>query len=208
MIRPPDAPGVAFTLAADGDMRGDPGARSAVSARLGIPERWATAAQVHGAGVVEVSSAGEHGPGDALLTAVPGLPLAVFTADCLGIVVESGRGVGVAHAGWRGLAEGVIGALLGAMRHAGIEPLRAAIGPSIGPCCYEVGPEVISAFPGHVAHTTWGSPSVDLWGVAAAQLDPIPVWTARRCTRHEQGGFSHRTDGTDARMATIGWWAP
>ncbi|MFO7549425.1 MAG: polyphenol oxidase family protein [Acidimicrobiia bacterium] len=208
MIRPPGRSGVAFTLGADGDMRGDPGARSAVSGLLGISDRWATVAQVHGAGVVLASAAGDQGPADAVFTQTPGLPLAVFTADCLGVVVEAERGVGVAHAGWRGLAAGVIGELVRAMHDAGIEPLRAAVGPSIGACCYEVGPEVVAAFPGHIGHTTWGSPSVDLWGVAAAQLEPIPVWMAGRCTRHEPGCFSHRADGTGHRMAAIGWLSP
>src|SRR5690606_13220838 len=76
--------GVAFTSPEDGDLRGDPEARRRVSARLGIPEHWATLKQVHGATTVAVDRAGDVGEGDALVTAVPDLPLAVFTADCLG----------------------------------------------------------------------------------------------------------------------------
>lgn len=208
MIRPPAGGGVAFTESADGDMRGDDQARAAVSSRLGISELWATAWQVHGALTVRVDRPGECGAADALFTSVPGLPCAVFTADCLGVVVEASGGVGVAHAGWRGLAAGVVPELLERMAEAGLEPIRASIGPAIAGCCYEVGPEVLETFPDHVATTTWGTPSVDLAAVAASHMPGLPVWSAGRCSRHEPGSFSHRLDGTPARMAAIGWWAP
>lgn len=208
MIRPPVGGGVAFTEAADGDMRGDAQARAAVSAQLGISELWATVWQVHGSQAVRVGQPGECGAADAVFTTTPWLPCAVFTADCLGVVVEAEGGVGVAHAGWRGLASGVIPELIERMEDSGLLPVRASMGPSIGPCCYEVGPEVLEAFPDHAGTTTWGTPSVDLGAVAAAQLEALPVWRVDRCTRHDGGSFSHRLDGTPARMATIGWWIP
>jgi copper oxidase (laccase) domain-containing protein len=91
------------------------------------------------------------------------------------------------------------------MGDAGYLPHRAAIGPGIGACCFEVGPEVASLFPDHVASTTWETTSVDLTGVVAGQLEGVEVWSAGGCTCHEDGWFSHRADGTSARMATIGW---
>ncbi len=205
MILP--TPGVAFTSASDGDARGNNAARIAVSTKLGIASEWGVVHQVHGSSVVEAAGPGLHGDADALFTAVPGLPLAVFTADCAGVVVQADGGVGVAHSGWRGAASGVVANLLRAMLARGLQPVRAFLGPSIGPCCFEVGPEVAARFPGFVAVTEWGTTSVDLWAAISAQLDGLEVEDLRHCTRHEGDTFSHRRDGTDDRMAAIGWWA-
>lgn len=202
-LRP--APGVAFTLADDGDVRGDLDARRRVSDRLGIAPEWATVHQVHGAAVVEVFGPGSAGEADALVTRVPGLPLAVFTADCLGIVVTGSGGVGVAHAGWRGMADDVVVRLVERMVDLGVEPLAGYVGPGIGACCFEVGSEVAERFPDEVAVTSWDTMSVDLVAAARRRLDPLPVWVSGRCTRHEEGHHSHRADATMARMASIGW---
>lgn len=198
-------PGAAFTTAADGDQRSDDAARRRTAAALGIAGSWATVRQVHGAAVVEARGPGDQGEADALFTRRAGLPLAVFTADCLGVVVAADRGMGVAHAGWRGLAAGVVEALVGAMEAAGLEPQRAAIGPSIGPCCYEVGTVVATRFPTRLAETTWGTRSVDLAGAAVDALAGLPVVAVGACTLHAPGSFSHRRDATTARMAAIGW---
>jgi copper oxidase (laccase) domain-containing protein len=140
-----------------------------------------------------------------LFTARAGLPLAIFTADCAGVAVLAREAVGVAHAGWRGAASRVVEALVLRMRRAGYEPVSAAIGPTIGPCCLEVGPEVIARFDGFTSSTSWGSPSIDLGKAIEAQLEGIETWWAGSCTRHSPGWFSHRRDGTPARMATIAW---
>jgi YfiH family protein len=209
MIEPPvptkSGGGVAFSDASDGDLRADPDRRSELARRLGIPDRWATLTQVHGSRVVEVNEPGDHGEADAMFTSRTGLPLAIFTADCAGVVVHAHRAVGVAHAGWRGAAEGVVATLIAAMRRAGFEPYSAAIGPTLGSCCLEVGPEVSTRFEGFTSNTSWGSPSIDLGKAVVAQLDGIATWTAARCTMHEPGSFSHRRDRTLARMAAIGW---
>jgi hypothetical protein len=134
-----------------------------------------------------------------------GLPLAVFTADCVGVALVADGGVGVAHAGWRGVAAGVVPALMGAMTAAGYRPVRVAIGPTIGPCCYEVGSKVATRFGGHVSETTWGAVSVDLPAAVAAQLTGVQVWQAGICTRCADGYHSHRLDQTTKRMATIAW---
>lgn len=196
--------GVAFTSPDDGDARGDREVRRRVSARLGIAEEWATVEQVHGAVAVAVDRPGPAGEADALVTAVPGLPLAVFTADCLGVVLHGPGTVGVAHAGWRGLAAGVIESTIDLMRQTGTAPTRAGIGPGIGPCCFEVGDEVAEAFPEAVSVTTWGTRSVDLRAAAARRLRGLDVWIDDRCTACG-GGFSHRASGTSQRMAALGW---
>ncbi len=175
-----------------------------MSERLGVAEEWATVTQVHGRGVVRVERPGPAGEGDALFTTVPGLVLAVFTADCLGVVLGRPGMVGVAHAGWRGLSAGVLEALVDEMTSAGGAPTSAEIGPGIGPCCFEVGPEVAARFPEDVSTTGWGTTSVDLVAAARRRLHPIHVESDGRCT-HCQGGFSHRRDATRDRMAALGW---
>ena len=205
MIRPPGRSGVAFTSAADGDMRHDAGARSRASRALGIPKDWATVKQVHGSHVIEATEPGQQGNGDGLWTRRSDLPLAVFTADCFGVVIHADGAVGVAHAGWRGVASGVVGAMTAAMQAAGHEPRRAEVGPGIGPCCFEVGGEVGEIFVEDGAKTTWGTPSVDLVSALSAQLGQIDVWLAGRCTMHEGDWFSHRENQARERLAAIGW---
>lgn len=205
MIEPPGFRGVAFTTAAEGDLRHRVEARHALARRLAIPGSWATVHQVHGGRVRQATGPGPAGQGDALYTDRAGLPLAVFTADCLAIVLEGEGGTGIAHAGWRGLKAGVIERLRSAMENHGLEVLRAAIGPGIGPCCFEVGEEVARRFPGSTAETTWGAASIDLRAAASAQLAGLEVWRAEECTRCNPSFLSYRRNGTDERMAGITW---
>jgi YfiH family protein len=199
--------GVAFSTAADGDLR-DPADRERFSRGLGIPVEWAVAHQVHGARVLTVAGPGSAGDADGLVTTAVDLPLAVFTADCLGVVAHGGGVVAVAHAGWRGLAAGVLEATVGAMEALEGPPEVVRVGPSIGPCCYEVGPEVVDAV-GHRATTTWGSSSVDLRAAAVERLAAAgPGADLRvddRCTRCDDGLHSHRGSGTPHRLAAVGW---
>ncbi len=204
MIRPPGLRGGAFSSAADGDLSKEGSSREAFSRLLGVSEAWATVTQVHGASVVRAHRPGDLGEGDGVFTTKRGLPIAVFVADCVPVIMEGSRAVGVAHAGWRGLLAGVIRTLLEAMAEADAPPVRAAIGPSIGPCCYEVGEDVAGKFPDFMGLTTWGSPSVDLAAAASAQLEGLELEKARRCTYHE-GWFSHRRDATPLRQAGVAW---
>jgi len=205
MIYPPGLPGIAFTSAVDGDMRGSPDQRRAVAGHLGISADWAIADQVHGSTVLEVTSPGNHGPADGLFTAVAGVPVAVFTADCFGVAMIADGAVGVAHAGWRGVVAGVIGTLAEAMSAAGYPPQSAAAGPGIGPCCYEVGTEVAEHLAHHRGETTLGTQSVDLPGAIREQLGSLKLWQSESCTMCSPGFYSHRVDATTARMATIAW---
>jgi hypothetical protein len=194
MIRP--AAGVVFTTAADGDMRRDPEARAAV----GVVGEWATVHQVHGDTVLEVDRPGEHGDADALVTSTVGLALAVFTADCLGIVLHGDRRVGVVHAGWRGIDRGVVAR---AVDGVGVVT-DVHIGPHIRSCCFEVGPEVAEKFEPYLATTTTGAVSVDLVAAVRAQLPVQPV-VVEACTKCGTDTFSHRRDSTKQRLAAIGW---
>lgn len=206
MIRPPGFRGVAFGTAADGDGRHDPEARRRISRELGVPAEWAFLHQVHGTRVLEAGSSGLQGDGDALFTSVPGLPLVVGTADCIPVIIEGAGGVGLAHMGWRGAAAGVVAALRSAMEAAGMAPARAGIGPGIGPCCYEVGAEVLAALPAFQARTSRGTAAIDLAAAAAAGLAGLEVWHAGVCTCCGTGFHSYRRDATRRRQVAVAWW--
>jgi YfiH family protein len=207
MNRPPGVDGAAFTGGEDGDQRNDMTARSTVSSWLGISRDWATVRQVHGMTPVRASGPGELGEADALWSDVPGLPLAVFTADCFGVVLRADSAVGVAHAGWRGAAGGVVSALRAEMTAHGHSPVGAAIGPGIGPCCFEVGPDVAGRFPNHVRETSWGATSVDLVSSIRQELEGLDVWVLGACTMHDDSLYSHRRTRTAQRIATLAWMA-
>ena len=208
MIRPLPWPGAAFTRAAEGDQR-DRANREAVSSVLGISSEWATVKQVHGNRVVEVTgSGGVDQEADGLFTRVSGLPVAVLTADCAAVLIGGVGGVGVAHAGWRGMVAGVVGNLRAAMQAAGIALTWAVVGPFIGPCCFEVGPEVAARFAKRNTFSRQGRFFVDLGAAASEQLENLPIWWSERCTVHQADSFSYRRQRTSRRMAAVGWLAP
>jgi len=114
------------------------------------PEGVVRPRQVHGTRVAHADPSGElPGEADAIVSRVPGLCVAVVTADCVPILLaeESGRVVAAVHAGWRGLARGVIPQAVAALRREfdGPSSLRAVVGPCIGACCYEIDEPVIEA---------------------------------------------------------------
>lgn len=111
----------------------------------------ATVKQIHSDRVLLVDSAGVQGEGDAMISRAPGLALAIRTADCLPILMADPRNRAVAaiHAGWRGVVSEIAPKAIQAMRRQfGTRPedLVIAIGPGIGPCCFEVGPDVSVQF--------------------------------------------------------------
>ncbi len=205
MIRPAGFRGAFFGDASDGNGRDDAAARTRLARALGISEDWAYANQVHGGDVVQVDAPGLAGAVDGLITDRPGLPLAIATADCIPIIIEGDRSVAALHAGWRGIAAGVIEAGLAAMADMGDTARRAAIGPSIGPCCYEVGDEVRDAVGGYGATTTAGTPSVDLWRAASDRLAGIEIWRADICTYTDERYRSYRRNATKQRQVAVAW---
>lgn len=197
-----------------------PGARAAFSTRsagsakeshavlamaLGLdPSRVMINQQVHGAELSygDVALAGRP-EADGHVIAAPGIAGLVYTADCLPIAMAGPGGVAMLHCGWRGLAAGIAGR--GA---AAVDATHAAIGPGIGPCCYEVGDEVLAAF----------APAGD--GVSAGRMLDLPevarrllcqagvgeIESAALCTScEEELFFSHRRDGGPGRQAGIAW---
>ena len=114
-------------------------------------EGMASLKQIHSASTLIATHPGCAGEGDALLTAIPGLPLSVRTADCYPLLLADAkhRAVAAVHAGWRGAADGIVVKTIAKMRvQFGTSPadIVAAIGPGIGVCCYEVGAEVARLF--------------------------------------------------------------
>lgn len=154
--------------------------------------------QVHSP-TVHRASAGRRGePGDGLWTDEPCVPMLAMSADCLPIAIarrEGERALAILHAGWRGLAEGVVAAGVAAL---GEGAKAAMIGPAVGPCCYEVGTEVSALFDSDL--TAGGK--LDLWTAAERALTDAGVEHVERaglCTRcHPELFFSHRRSG-DAR---------
>ncbi|MGH8957546.1 MAG: polyphenol oxidase family protein [Acidimicrobiia bacterium] len=203
----------AFSTAADGDLRDSRENRERFARRVGAPLQWAELHQIHGASVLEASGPGHLGNGDALFTRERGLALAVFVADCVGLVVEANSGVGLAHAGWRGAAAGVVRSLIDRMTAAGLEPVAAHLSPFIGACCFEVGLEVAAQFPDATAATSAGGVSVDLSKAIASQL-PMPLDSGPGCTYHDESFLSHRRMSPEVglenvgRMVALGWLEP
>ncbi len=205
MIRPPGFEGAAFGEAAAGDLRTDEASRRRVADGLGISPEWAFVTQVHGSTVVRATTPGMLGEADAIFTTRQALPVAIATADCVPIVLEGAGFAAVIHAGWRGASAGVVGHAVGELDAAGLKIARAAIGPSIGPCCYEVGDEVAEQFPDFTRTTTWGTTSVDIAGSIEESLGSIPVWRSARCTFTDGELHSYRQNRTKLRQVTVAW---
>lgn len=168
--------------------------------------------QVHGTRVltVDAPTRGEAPDADGVATATPGLAAIVLTADCLPVAIATPSAVAMLHAGWRGLADGVLEAGVAALR--ALDPdgaLHAAIGPGAGGCCYEVGDEVAARF----AETPRRADrTIDLKAIAAQRLRAAGaayVLDVARCTMCEpETFFSHRASaGITGRQGGIAWRA-
>lgn len=180
--------------------------------------------QVHGSEAVGVEQGGPAGEADALVTGSPGLGLMGFSADCpLVLAADAGSGaVGLAHASWRGTVAGVAARMverMGELHSAAPERIVACIAPSAGPCCYEVGPDVLDAAlkgMGRSANKFFlrrgGALHFDLWGanrhwLLAAGVADANVHVAGVCTLCQNDLFpSYRMEGDAAGrfIAVIG----
>ncbi len=202
--------------------------RARLREQVGVPP--AHIRQVHGTfvrriialpadGVAPLPDEGVELPeADGMATPLRELAPMVLVADCLPIAVAgrgNGRGgagaVAMLHVGWRGLAGGIVAQGVRAVRELGAAgPLKAAIGPGAGVCCYEVGEEVHQAFAGSGEHVRRGR-NLDLKAIAGAQLERVGVETVHDvglCTicSDESLFFSHRRDrGVTGRQAGLAW---
>jgi hypothetical protein len=197
--------------------------RRRLALALGLePERVVFSLQVHGTRLIDHSETPSESRGsfgteyvqkeprdgvpeaDGHVVREPGLAPLVFVADCLPVALHGPGGLAMVHAGWRGLAGGIVGAAAEA-----VEANVAAIGPGIGPCCYEVGEEVLGAF-GDLGDGIAAGRMLDLPEVARRLLARAGVGrveSAGRCTSCEpELFFSHRRDhGRTGRQAGIAW---
>jgi len=186
---------------------------------LGLdPSRVVYMRQVHSAVVDYVTRPyGDEPPGlDAIVTAEPGLALAVLVADCTPVLVADpvARVAGAAHSGRNGTALGVVPALVAAMKEQGADPARmvALVGPGACGGCYEVSAElrdeVAAAVPATFATTRQGTPALDVRAGVAAQLAEAGVREVRhdeRCTLESPELYSYRRDRTTGRFAGYVW---
>lgn len=193
--------------------------RDLLQSRLG--GRISMIRQVHGSRVLcrdapgEVSGpapSGELEEADGQATSSAGVAPIVLTADCLPVVIAGGGAVATVHAGWRGLADGVIDEGVRAVRELAADgaPLEAAIGPGVGACCYQVGAEVHGRFAAYDGKVHRGG-NLDLKAIARAQLvaqGVLQIHDVELCTvcSPRELFFSHRRDrGVTGRQAGVAW---
>jgi len=164
------------------------------------PEKIALNRQQHTA-IANRAVPGSRGvPGDGLWSDTPGEPMLALAADCLSIAIARANGsepaLAVLHAGWKGLLEGVVDECV---RVLGGSRLQAMIGPAIGPCCYEVGPEVEEAFAARFGAGLMRARKLDLWSAGERALRAAGVEQVERadlCTRcNPELFFSERRQG-------------
>ena len=178
---------------------------------------WLT--QVHGTRVINADSLPPSTEADASIATRAGVVCAIMTADCTPVLLTDSRGrvVGAAHAGWRGLASGVLETTVNAMRDCGAEEILAWLGPGIGPQAFEVGEDVLNAFAhlradASVFRAIPGRPGkflADLPALAKRALAEVGVTQVaggEHCTVTDPKRFySFRRDRTTGRMASMIW---
>ena len=184
--------------------------------RAVVDAPWVWVRQVHGADVVVSASAG-HGAGsdaDAVVTAALDAPISVTVADCAPVLLSGRGGVGVVHAGWRGLAAGVIDAAVDALHGLGATHIRAVLGPCIHPGAYEFGVDDLDRLEAMLGPTVRGTtvdgrPALDMPAAVAAALDAVGVplaATVGGCTATEADlRWSHRARREPQRQAMVAW---
>jgi len=169
--------------------------------------------QVHGTVVVNTADATPHTNADGLVVTTPGTAALITVADCAPVLLarKDGTAVAAVHAGWRGAVGRITSKAVAAL---GTTQVVVVVGPCIGPCCFEVGPEVAEAAvavagPAAVRDGPRGKPHVDLWAVVtsdalSAGVAVEDVEAIRRCTQCDTAFFSHRRDaGVTGRQAGV-----
>jgi YfiH family protein len=176
------------------------------------PARWLGLRQVHGHRVVTVDGVPAAPPeADAAVTAHPGLPLVVLTADCAPVALVAPGGVGVVHAGWPGLEQGVLERAVDALRALSPGPVHALLGPCVHPGRYEFGPDLLERLvarfgPDVAGRTDAGTPALDIPAavrVALARAGVDEFEDVGVCTATSPDHFSHRRDGVTGRQAVV-----
>ena len=222
-LRLPGGGLVRFTGRDDGDLAVPldapaPSAEVVARRRAVLDLPWTWLRQVHGGEVVVVRhpADGAGAQADAAVTAVTGAALAIHTADCAPLALAAEEGVvGAVHAGWRGLAAGVVEHAVDAMRQLGATRVHAVLGPCIRVGCYEFGADDLDAVAARLGDevrgtTDGGAPALDVpAGVRAALrlagVDDADVIDVGVCTACSPAHWSHRARGEAARQAMVVW---
>lgn len=192
--------------------------RALLRSHLPAEPLWLT--QVHGVNVADASVAEQAAQADAVYATRPGVVCAIQTADCLPILFcdIDGAVVAAAHAGWRGLAHGVVEATVAGMRESGARDILAWLGPAIGPACFEVGQDVFDAFVDQDRQAASlfapiknhpGKYLADIYGLARLRLNALGIVKISGggfCTVSDRRRFySYRRDQRTGRMASLIW---
>ncbi|MCO4855002.1 peptidoglycan editing factor PgeF [Herbaspirillum sp. WGmk3] len=194
-------------------------ARNRALLRRLLPSEPAWLTQVHGVAVLDAAALPDQPTADACISSTPGAVCVMMTADCLPVLFcdRAGTVVGAAHAGWRGLAGGVLEATVAAMRARGAQDIIAWLGPAIGPEQFEVGAEVREAFitqqaaAQHAFRAYPGRPGkylADIYQLARqrlASMDVHDVSGGGLCTVSDPRFYSYRRDKTTGRMGSLVW---
>ncbi len=203
-----------FTERQDGDLavRAE-GVERRRSDVVDLPWTWLN--QVHGSTVVTVDRPGRHAgaQADAAVTAHAGVVVAVQTGDCAPIALLAPGAVGVVHAGWRGLAAGVVTNAVDALRRLSNGPIRAVLGPCIHAECYEFGGDDLDALAGQFGDavrgvTRQGSPALDLPAattIALSRSGVVSIDDVHCCTSCSSRHWSYRARGDAGRQALVAW---
>jgi polyphenol oxidase len=185
-----------------------------------LPAEPAWLSQVHGGRVLDAATAQEAPEADASIATRTGAVCVIQTADCLPVLLcdVHGKAVGAAHAGWRGLAQGVLENTVAEMRAAGASEIAAWLGPAIGPRQFEVGQDVREAFAGRDAAMAAafaplaaqpGKYLADVYALARSVLRKAGVERVSGggfCTVSDPARFySYRRDRVTGRMASLIW---
>lgn len=206
---------IAITERADGDFGIDaPPAELGRRRREIVDAHWTVVRQVHGRRVVEASEGGPDVEADAIVTSERRRPIAVQGADCapLAFITTAGP-IGVAHVGWRGLAGGVVEAMIDRLGRRGATVDHVVVGPMIGPECYafsedDLAPLIDRFGPGVRGTTSDDEPALDLAEGIRIVLERSGIDDIRRrgpCTACSGEGFSHRAEGDSRRLALVAW---
>jgi YfiH family protein len=205
---------VIWTSRLEGDLGTRAGGDVELRRRAVLDATWDWVDQVHGDHVALVRTPGSVAgpPADAMVCADPRAALAVFTADCAPIALSSPEGAfGAVHAGWRGLEAGVIEQAVAALRQLGASRVVAALGPCIGPECYEFGQaeldRLVARFgPAVASRTATGELALDVAAavrVAVGQCQAELVFDSKVCTGCSPELFSYRARADAGRQAMV-----
>ncbi len=209
---------VVATDAADGDMRPD----RADSMR---DPAWVMVDEEHGVEVFDADAGAGSPPvgtlpiGDVIVTRRADVPVAIWAGDCAPVVLCGADGTLVAvHAGWKGLAAGVLDVAVGALRSRGDRVAAAVLGPCIHPECYEFGPNELAAVAAGLGvevasitgRTAGGGTALDVPAAVAAGLarHGVTLDVVGACTACDRRWFSHRSRRDEARHAVVAWTVP